>query len=105
MGSIDFNGVLVSNATAAWLSPSPAFDVWFPYQPAGLANGVLITVKNEYSGITYAPSTDVQINAPSWAIWTSITDSNLTLTVYTLGTRRSPQHEGPEPVVHSFTRT
>ncbi|QJR11143.1 hypothetical protein DSM104443_02214 [Usitatibacter rugosus] len=83
--SFDFVGVLVGNTTAGWLTGGPSPMQWFPYAGAGIENGVLYYIKEEYSGITYIPDNDYVVTLPEWAAWTTLTPESLVLTIYVPG--------------------
>lgn len=103
MSYIDFHAVPVGNQTAGWFTPDPfPFAVWFPFQAQAPANGVLYSVKEEYSGVVYVPVADLDVSAPQWAIWTAFTPEALTLTVFTPSERRGRPDDLGEPVVVTF---
>ena len=105
VGYVDFSSVSVSNQTQLWLIPSPfTFTQWFPHDAAAVANGILYSVKDQYSGVIYvvSGSDHVVIAAPQWASFTGIVDGALILSVYSPAAGRA--RTAAAPATYRFSK-
>ena len=103
MSYIDFYGINVTNLTPSWLIPGPyPFTQWFPFQSFEPASGVLQTVTDQYTGLTYVPDGQYMLYPPSYANWTDVSPNVLTLTVYTPSKTRAVKSGLTAPAVYHF---